>query len=229
MMSASPDPGPDRAETTDPSVAVAIPRDDRSRLGRLSEIFRDIASDPTQERISIAHLVQTLQDRAFGALLLVFAFPNILPSPPGMAGVLGLPLLFLSSQMMLGQMPWLPRFIARRSMTREAFQTIVGHAAPWLGRAERLLTQRLTLLSAPTAQKVIGALCLLLSVVLMLPIPLGNLLPSFAICVIALGVLERDGIWVLAGVVMAAIAVTFVGGMAYAVVKSLIFLVVNAL
>lgn len=218
-------PGPEPAETA--GAIVAAPAGRRQRV-RLSEIFHEIAQDAQNDRISVAHLLERLQDRAFGALMLVFAFPNILPSPPGMAGVLGLPLLFLSSQMMLGQLPWLPRFIARRSMTREAFQTLVGHAAPWLGRAERLLIQRLTLLSAPMAQRVIGALCLILSLVLVLPIPFGNLLPSAAICIIALGVLERDGLWVMGGVAAGAVAVAVVGGMAYAVIKSLIFVAVNA-
>ena len=67
-----------------------------------------------------------------------------------------------------------------------------------------------------------------LSLVLVLPIPFGNLLPSAAICIIALGVLERDGLWVMGGVAAGAVAVAVVGGMAYAVIKSLIFVAVNA-
>src|SRR3990167_7096408 len=53
---------------------------------RMSELLKSIAADSTQERITIADLLSAMEGRAFGALLLLFAFPNILPSPPGPAG-----------------------------------------------------------------------------------------------------------------------------------------------
>jgi hypothetical protein len=52
---------------------------------------------------------------------LVFAFSNVLPAPPGVSGVLGLPLIYLSFQMMLGRMPWLPHIIADRSVPLDKF------------------------------------------------------------------------------------------------------------
>jgi hypothetical protein len=195
---------------------------------KLSQILEDFAADASRQRISLADLKEAMEGRAFGALMLIFAFPNILPSPPGLAGVLGLPLLFLSFQMMLGRAPWLPEFIGRRSMTREAFATVFNRATPLVARAERLLRQRLWLLTWGPAQQVLGVVCLILSVLLMLPIPFGNMAPSVAICLIALGVLERDGVWVLAGLVAAVGAAAWVGGIAYALFKSAIFVVMNA-
>jgi hypothetical protein len=62
----------------------------------------------------------------------------------------------------------------------------------------------------------------------MLPIPLGNLLPALAICVVALGILERDGYWILAGLAVSAAAFVWVGGLAYALMKSAIFVLINA-
>lgn len=74
----------------------------------------------------------------------------------------------------------------------------------------------------------LGALCLILSLVLMLPIPFGNLMPALAICIIALGILERDGYWILAGLVISVAALVWVGGLAYALMKSAIFVILNA-
>lgn len=196
---------------------------------RFSEILQELAAGEGRDRISVGDLVQAMQDRAFGALLLVFAFPNILPSPPGLAAVLGLPLVYLSTQMMLGQLPWLPKFIANRSMTHGNFVTVVEKGAPWLSRAERLLRQRVSIMTSAPVERMLGMICLIIAVVLMLPIPFGNMLPSLAICLIALGVLERDGIWVMAGVLGGVIAVTVVGGIGYALVKSAIFVIYNAL
>ncbi len=200
-----------------------------ARPPRLTEILRRLAEDEGRERIALADLLDTMRGRAFGALLMVFAFPNILPSPPGLAGILGMPLIFLSTQMMLGMNPWLPGIIARRSMPRATFAAMVGRIEPWLARAERLLRARLRALAWPASQRAIGAVCLLLSVALALPIPFANMAPSIAICLIGLGVLERDGVWILAGLAAAAGALLYVAGLGYALVKSVIFLLGNAL
>lgn len=196
---------------------------------RLSEILAELAADTSEERITLARLMQAMEARAYGALILIFAFPNVLPSPPGLAGVLGLPLLFLSTRMMLGQTPWLPQFIASRSVPRASFAVVIDRAMPWLQRAERLLRHRLSLLTTGPAQQVLGLFCLFLTLILVIPIPFGNLAPSLAMCLIALGVLERDGLWVIIGVVAGVLASVFVGGMGYALVKSAIFLLVNAI
>ena len=195
---------------------------------RLSTMLEQIASDESREVISFGDLLAALDGRAFGALMIIFAFPNILPSPPGLAGVLGLPLVFLSAQMMLGRLPWLPGFIARRSLPRSSFAALFAKATPWLARAETLLRHRLRALTTAPAQRLVGLVCLILSLVLILPIPLGNMLPSIAIGLFALGVLERDGLWIIGGLVFSLFAVGFVGAMAYAVIRSTLFLLFNA-
>jgi hypothetical protein len=43
-----------------------------------------------------------------------------------------------------------------------------------------------------------------------------------------LGVLERDGAWILAGLAVSVAAMLWVGGLAYALIKSTLFLVLNA-
>lgn len=195
---------------------------------RLSEILAELAGDDSRDRISVHDMVETMRARAFGALLLIFAFPNILPTPPGTAGILGLPLIFLSAQMMLGLDPWLPGVIARRSMARSTFQALVLRITPWLLRAERLLRARMQLLAHPRAQRILGALCLIVSIALVLPVPFANMAPSIALCLIGLGVLERDGLWIVLGILAAFGSLAYVAGLAYALVKSVVFLLMNA-
>ena len=130
--------------------------------------------------------------------------------------------------MMLGLDPWLPGFIARRSMARSTFQALVERITPWLSRAERLLRARMELLAHPRAQRLLGALCLIVSVALVLPVPFANLVPSVALCIIGLGVLERDGLWIVLGVLAAFGSLAYVAGLAYALVKSAVFLLMNA-
>ncbi len=195
---------------------------------RLSQVLDEIATDATRDRISVADLLVEMSGRAIGALLLLFALPNVLPTPPGTSAVLGMPLVYLAAQMMLGRVPWLPPFIANRSMGREDFAQMISRATPLLARAEKLLKPRLSVLVRHPAERFIGAVCLILAIVLMLPIPLGNMLPAIAISLIALGVLERDGVWVLFGLIVAGFSLFVVAGVLYALARSTIFLLTNA-
>jgi len=195
---------------------------------RLSEVLAEIANDATRERISVAHLLTALEDRALGALLFIFALPNVLPAPPGTSAVLGAPLIFLSAQLALGMRPWLPAMIASRSVARKDFQAILKRAMPWLRRGEALLTPRLSLLSSHAAERVTGAVCFVLAVVLFLPIPFGNMLPALAICLLALGVLERDGIWIVGGMAASVLSATLVWGIVYAVIQAALYIIARA-
>ena len=188
---------------------------------RLSEVLIGIVRTATASRISVGDLLVALRDRALGALILVFAATNVLPTPPGTSTVLGIPLIFLTAQLAIGrEAPWLPRWIAERSLDRVRFAAVVERLGPWLARAERLFRPRLGILTSGPAKQVLGVLCLLLSGVLVLPIPLGNMLPALAICLIALAVLERDGVAVALGLTVAAGSVAVVSGVFYAFLVS---------
>jgi hypothetical protein len=108
-------------------------------------------------------------------------------------------------------------------MSREDFHALIHRIAPWLERAEKLLKPRASVLAMPLMEYVVGLVCLLLALVLVLPIPLGNMFPALAISLMALGLLERDGLWVSAGVIMAAVSMVVVSGVVFALVKAAIF------
>lgn len=191
----------------------------------LSHILTEIAEDETRERISIADLMIAMEDRAIGALIFVFAIPNAVPLPPGASTVLGAPLLFLTAQLAFGRRAWLPAFIVRRTIERAHFATVVSRIAPLLSRAETLLHPRLTILVRPPIEYLIGALCFLLTIILFLPIPMGNMPPAFAICLFALAILERDGLWVIIGFGATIAAIAVVWGVLVALFEGGVFMV----
>lgn len=195
---------------------------------RLSEILTEIAADESRSEISVSDLLRLMEGRARAALIFLFAFPNVLPAPPGLSAILGLPLLYLTSQMMLGHIPWLPKVIGDRGLSRASFFATVERITPMLQRAERMLRPRWTPLVSHRAEKPLGALALALAIVVTLPIPLGNMLPAFAICLIALGVLERDGVWACLGVSVGFAALALSGTVVYAMLKAALFIVLGA-
>jgi hypothetical protein len=110
-----------------------------------------------------------------GALLLIFGLFCILPLPPGSTTLLGAPLVLLAPQLMFGA------------------------GAPWLRRAESVSRPRLGFLFGDVGERAIGLVCTLLGLVLILPLPFGNLLPGAAVSVLALSLVQRDGALLLVG------------------------------
>jgi hypothetical protein len=195
------------------------------RRMRTSRILKLVAENAAHDRISVRLLLETLGDRAIGALMLVFALPNVMPTPPGTSAILGMPLVFLAAQLTFGWKPWLPKFIANRSMARSDFAKIIDKAHPWLAWAERLLKMRIAALTEPPFEYFVGFLCLILAIVLLLPVPLGNMLPALAICIFSLGILGRDGLWILGGFVMFVVSMVIAGGVVYGMLKAALFFV----
>ncbi len=171
---------------------------------RLSDI---VTSIDTQQPLSIGTLVDAFGERAFGALMFVFAVPNVVPTPPGTSAVLGLPLVILTFQLMIGrQRLWLPNAVRKRMISGAMFEGFAKRAVPVMARFERVLKPRVSFLAATDlAERVIGIVAFALAVILFLPIPLVNILPAAAITLMALGLAERDGLAVLAGYALAAL------------------------
>lgn len=212
----------------DSDPEIRIEHVDRAEgADRLSAILTAIASAQDKDRISIGDLLEALRRRALGALMFIFAVPTALPMPPGVSAITGAPLLFLSLQLMLGLQPWLPKIITSRSLSRVDFERVVKKVTPWLARAEAIMRPRLQFLAKRPAVHVVGFACLAMSIILFLPIPLGNMLPSVAISIMALGLLERDGIWIIIGLVTAVLSVVVVWGVVWAMLFAALFVIRN--
>ncbi len=201
---------------------------DGPRTAGLTETLLSLTgSDPTSPQISLDQILRHLSDQARGVLMILLALPNCLPGIPGTSAITGLPLVFLTLQMALNLKPWLPAFIANRSVSRVWLLSVMTRAEPWLRRVERLIRPRLTYLTTDTAERLVGLLGLILSLTIMLPIPLGNLLPALALIVFSLGFIGRDGLWVLAGLALSGLAAALLFAAGWAAFLALVSLWVH--
>lgn len=165
----------------------------------LSRVLADIAAQ-SEDEISIADLAQMFGGRAIGALLFVFGLICTLPLPPGATTIFGLPLLLLAPQLVIGaSAPWLPKGVKSRAITTAGLARALPPVIKTLRKIEALSRPRLVFLFNPIGERVIGVLCTLLAIVLILPIPLGNILPALAVTVLAFSLIQRDGLIALAG------------------------------
>jgi hypothetical protein len=175
---------------------------------KVSQIIGELAAS-SKAHVKLADLLAVLDERAFGVLMLILSLPNAvgLGAIPGLSTVFGVPQIFVALQMIVGApRPWLPGFVLERSISMKDFRTMVEKAQPHLLRVERLLRPRLTIMSATLVERLLGLVLLLLSIIVSLPIPFANQPPAVAQGLIALGLIERDGVVILMGLVVATIA-----------------------
>jgi len=175
---------------------------------RTSDVLREIAAGEG-ERVTFRDILTVLRHRAFGFTLLIFALPCCLPMPPGIPTVCGVALVVIALNLIAArQRLWLPRAIADKSVARADLQRLVDRAVPYLERLERICKPRLTIVTEPVGKILIGLVILVLGFIMILPIPfLGNIPPGFAATFIAIGMTERDGLIVLIGLVVSAVAI----------------------
>jgi hypothetical protein len=183
----------------DPALGVSCPR---AAEDRLSDLLIRQAATVTSEHVTLGDMAEFLGDRSIGGLLLVLALPMVLPVPaPGISVLFGVPMIVISVQLALGyRRVWLPARLAWRSVPRSTFLTIVDRVLPTLRRLERIVRPRAGWLAGPWARVPVGIICLVLAIIIALPVPLGHVVPGTAISVLALGLIERDGIAIALGI-----------------------------
>jgi hypothetical protein len=175
---------------------------------RTSEVLLEL-TEGDGERVTFRDILDRLRHRAFGFTLLIFALPCCLPMPPGIPTVCGTALVIIALNLIAARRRlWLPRAIADKSIARADLQRMVGRLVPYLAKLERICKPRWPLVTEPVGKVLIGIVIFALGVIMILPIPfVGNMPPGFAASVIAIGMTERDGLIVVIGTVVSAIAI----------------------
>lgn len=194
----------DEAQPSEAPSAEAVVISQRlSQLARDAKAFGAGDADAQGGAVTLDWVLAQLHERAFGLFLLVLALPCCIPFLYGVPQVVALPLMFIAAQIVMGrQAPWLPERLGKRTVSAEGLQNLADRAGPWLRRIEAVSRPRLVALTRAPMDRVVGLALVLFSGSILLPIPLTNTVPGFAVVVVAMGLLQRDGILVLLGALM---------------------------
>jgi len=175
-----------------------------------SEFLEIVVVKNTNDSLSIGEIKNALDERGFGVLMAIAALPLCLPVPvpPGYTTFFSIPLFIFSLQMIFGmRAPWLPEWIEKKKIKRESFEKLITRANPWLRKIEKHLQPRLTYISVHTWERIIGVFSFVFALSISLPIPLTNFPPGWGILIMSLGLLSRDGITILIGMIVGTIGV----------------------
>lgn len=200
-------------EHTEPAPLPPQPEISGGEVGQedqsLQDIFRELPTYSMGDYIHLGDIFTRLEGRGHILLLVVLGIPATLV--PGVSVAFGVALAFISGQMAFGSRPFLPRFLRERKMKTSNLLRINPKLIRMAGAMERILHPRLgAMFDPPWTMRLYGGVLLVLSLLLLLPLPIPftNSLAGIPILIVSLGLLQRDGYALIAGMVAALAAVS---------------------
>ncbi|HPE30991.1 MAG TPA: exopolysaccharide biosynthesis protein [Parvularculaceae bacterium] len=152
---------------------------------------------------SLGAIADRLDERGFGILLFLLALPCVPPFVYVLPQIVSVPMLVLAGQMAMGRRaPWLPNTLRKRPVSIAAFRDVVDRSEKYVRFAERLAHPRLRPVTGHGAARIVGALLAIPALSIMVPFPGTNTVPGIGVAVTALGLVERDGVLVIAGLLI---------------------------
>lgn len=169
--------------------------------GALSDVIEKLIEAAEGEKVRFGEIVEALGERGFGPLLLALSAFLVLPTGaiPGIPAVVGLALLLLMGQLILGRRsPWIPKWLANFRIDAETLRKSGRTARPWGRRLGRILSPRMQFLAQ---EKVIAVVSLLSSAIVITLgfVPLLPMVFGFNLMLLGMALVARDGLAALLG------------------------------
>lgn len=154
------------------------------------------------EQITIGDMVETLNSRGYGPLMIAPAIITILPTGaiPGVPAICASLIIFISAQMLIGRdNPWLPRRMKDFSFSRTKLSHALGKIKPHTKFVDSLVYPRLTFMTREEIKPLIAlsSIFLAIGIIILGWIPFLPLLPAIGILLLGLGLSTRDGLLII--------------------------------
>jgi hypothetical protein len=175
-----------------------------------TEILENVVSKTSADKIPIRDLIEAMDVGGFGLIMTIVSLPILIPLPPPFPSLISIPMMIFSFQLMLGfESPKLPKRFSNISIKRSILATIIEKSSPYIRKAESLVHPRLLILSDQFFKRIIGFFCFIFAMSVLLPLPLSNLIPGLGYLLASFGLLGRDGLIIILGLVVGCIGTLF--------------------
>ena len=182
------------------------------------DVVAGLADTAGPDGMTLDEVLDRLDERAFGIAILVLAIPCLVPALYGVPQVLGVPMLLLAGQMLLGrQEPWLPAAIGGRRIPKGWLERMAGFADRRMRWFERVSRPRAAKLADGPGERFAAGFMML--AILSIIVPFTNTVPSLAVALICVGLIQRDGLFVAAGALVALAWAGFLAALAFGVLR----------
>lgn len=161
--------------------------------------------------LTISDMADKIADRSLGGLLAFFSALNLFPLPPGTSAITGIPIVLISMQLIfLQKKMWLPQTLRNKKIDAVRMDNLIVRLVKWIQRLEYYLKPRLWPFGVIFGERLVGAICLVMGLMVVFPIPLGNFTPALSAAILGMALSERDGIWLAIGIVSAVLSLIWI-------------------
>lgn len=196
--------------TTPASSPSTVQQDDVSH--DVTRLLRRLADDGADDGLTLHEIRDRLDERAYGLLILLLSIPCLVPGLYGVPQVVGLIVILLAGQMLVGrEEPWLPRWFLNLRCKGSWLKAMADFAETKLGWIDRLSRPRLRRFADGPGEKLAAVFMILATVTIVMP--LTNTIPSIALALLSVGLIQRDGLFVLAGCAVTTVWLTLLGAL----------------
>lgn len=157
------------------------------------------------DTITAGKLVQLLGKSSYPLVTLILSILNMIPGPPGYGGTLALAIITATVAMLLGKPLELGGWIGHRKLSPKLIERMLGQMQWFDGLVARVSKPRMLWLTGPRTERPLGLFVLAVSLPMVIPIPFINAVPNTGIALISVSRINRDGLGVILGIIVALI------------------------
>lgn len=163
----------------------------------------DTGTQSLGPKAKLGDVIDSLDERAYGFLLLLLALPCCLPFIYVLPQIVALPMLALAAQLAVGRRhPWLPKALNERQFSISAFENVLTRSEKYVGWIEGVARPRWRPVTGHGGARLVGALLLIPTASILLPLPSTNTVPGIGVAIASIGLIERDGALVILGLLI---------------------------
>jgi hypothetical protein len=159
--------------------------------------------ESVRERLTLNFLLEQTEGRSLFLVLILLALPSVYL--PGISVAFGLVMMFLAIALAFERPARLPKFIGDHALPKAAMNKVLRTSVRLLRFIEKMVKPRRTPWMKWRAPKTINALIIAWMAFLLalpippVPVPFTNMLPGYAIVLMAVAMMEEDGVMIWIG------------------------------
>lgn len=188
----------------------------------LSDTLRHVRAGITAEEVTLGELLRLIGEQGLLLFVMFLMTPFLLPvSIPGMSTVFSVIAILVGLGVMMNRIPWLPQRVLLRSVASASLLPALDRAIGLTSVLERFIRPRWPALThGASLNRLNGLMIIFAAVLLLMPfvmVPFSNTFPGVAILLLAAGMVQRDGLFVVLGYAMVVVTLIYFAALGYAV------------